>query len=68
MCSSDLISVPVPLPFAQAATWPGGASVVSVVDPITIALIAVVLALLSILKHGTTIVPPLALLVGALYS
>ena len=32
------IIFPVPLPFAQAATWPGGASVVSVVDPITIAL------------------------------
>jgi hypothetical protein len=41
------------------AAQPGGASVVSVVEPITIALIAVVLALLSILEHGAMMAPPL---------
>ena len=58
---------PVPLPLAQVATWPGGASVISVADPITIALTAIVLVLLLILESGAVMVPSLALLVGAFY-
>jgi hypothetical protein len=58
---------PVPLPLAQAATWPSGASVISVADPITIALTAIVLVLLLTLESGAVMVPPLALLVGAFY-
>ena len=62
------VSLPVPPSLAQAAAWPGGASVVGVADPIVIALTAIVLALLFILEGGTAMVPPLALLVGAFYS
>ena len=46
------VTFPMPFPFAQAATQPGGASVVSVVDPITIALTPIVFALLGTLVRG----------------
>jgi hypothetical protein len=62
------VILPVPLPLAQVAVQPGGASVISVADPVTIALTTIVLMLLSILESGTVIVPPLALLVGTFYS
>jgi hypothetical protein len=62
------VILPVPLSLAQVAAWPGGASVVSVVDPITIALTTIVLALLSILESSAVMVPPLVLLVGAFYG
>jgi hypothetical protein len=62
------IILPVPLPLAQAATQPSGASVVSVVDPIPIALTTIVRALLLTFESGAVTVPPLTLLVGAFYS
>ena len=61
------VILPVPLSSAQAATWPSGASVVSVVDPITIALTTIVFVLLLILKGSTVMVPPLVLLLRAFY-
>jgi hypothetical protein len=61
------IILSVPLPLAQAAMQPSGASVVSVADPITIALTAIVLALLLTLESGAMMVPSLVLLVGAFY-
>ena len=54
------VILPVPLPLAQVATWPSGASVVSVVDPITIALTAIVLALPGTLVCGAAPVSPWA--------
>jgi hypothetical protein len=61
------IILPVPLSLAQAAMWPSGASVISVADPITIALTTIVLALLLTLESSTAMVPSLVLLVGAFY-
>ena len=62
------IILPMPLPFAQAAVWPSGASVISVTYPITIAFAAIVFALLLIFEGGATAVSPLTLLLGAFYS
>jgi hypothetical protein len=61
------IILPVPLSLIQAAMRPSGASVVSVVDPITIALTAIVLALLSVLESNAAPVPPLVLQMRAFY-
>ena len=58
------VILPVPLLLAQITARPGRASVVSVADPITITLTAIVLTLLSVLESSTVMVPPLALLVG----
>ena len=55
---------PVPLPLVQVAVQPGGASVISVADPVTIALTTIVLVLLSILESGTVMVPPWRFLWG----
>jgi hypothetical protein len=76
-----IVILPVPL-LAQATVWPGGASVISVADPITIVLTvivltltaivlvltAIVLVLLFIFESGTMMIPPLVLLVWAFYS
>ena len=58
------VILPVPLLLAQATVWPGGASVVSVADPITIALTAIVLTLLFIFESGAAMIPPWCFLWG----
>ena len=52
------VILPMSLLLAQAAVQPGGASVISMVDPITIVLTTMVLALLSILEGCAVMVPP----------
>ena len=54
------IILPESLPLAQAAARPGGASVVSVMNPITIALTAIVFALPGTLVCGAAPVSPWA--------
>ena len=62
------ISLPMSSLLAEVTVWPGGASVISVVDPITIALTAIVFAFPGILVCGTVTVSPWTRDVGAFYS
>jgi hypothetical protein len=61
------ISLPMPSSLAEVAVWPGGASVISVADPITIALTTIVLAFPGTSVCGTVTVSPWVRDVEAFY-